>query len=286
MDKNIIDKKDEILDISDFFEIEKEYINKNLSEFNIILCGSARVGKSTLINALCNKKVAETSGSLASCTKKVEKYIVDGFNSKTNTSYKINFWDSPGIESWNEKDVKNFITDIVQISNPICMIYCASPGSFANLDQLDWIIQNCYGLKIFCALVCTNMWSNRNRNLVIKDFNKIMSKYSDEIYKEEEITYYGDIGLVTMINSKDYNDEELGVHKAQQGINELIYGIMKSLKDEKLIGWCCAVLENRSFWIKMKHKLIGFYNEIIPETKEKIINTTKEYTINVIDFIF
>ncbi|CAF4129094.1 unnamed protein product [Rotaria sordida] len=46
---------------------------KEKLEFNIILIGSPRVGKSQLINVLCDgKHLAETSQSLHSCTKEVK----------------------------------------------------------------------------------------------------------------------------------------------------------------------------------------------------------------------
>jgi hypothetical protein len=33
---------------------------------------------------------------------------------------------------------------------------------------------------------------------------------------------------------------------------------MQSLSEEKLLGWCQAVLDNRSFWQKIQHQTNGF----------------------------
>ena len=46
-------------------------------EFNIVIIGSPRVGKSQLINALCGKALAETSPSMNSCTVDVRKYVLE-----------------------------------------------------------------------------------------------------------------------------------------------------------------------------------------------------------------
>jgi ribosome biogenesis GTPase A len=46
-------------------------------EFNVVVCGSARVGKSTLVNALLGKEVAKTSSSLCSKTDQIEKYVLN-----------------------------------------------------------------------------------------------------------------------------------------------------------------------------------------------------------------
>ncbi len=67
------------------------------------------------------------------------------------------FWDTPDIESWNEDDAQNYMIELIERIQPICMIYCASPGSFASLDQLVWIVSECHQRNICCALVCTDM---------------------------------------------------------------------------------------------------------------------------------
>jgi hypothetical protein len=55
------------------------------------------------------------------------------------------------------------------------MIYCASPGSFARLDQLEWIIDTCIRSNIYCALVCTNKFTGRSQQRIelLNDFNSL-----------------------------------------------------------------------------------------------------------------
>ncbi len=48
--------------------------------------------------------------------------------------------------------------NIMKKSKPVCMIYCASPGSFTRLDHLHWVVDTSIQSNIFCALVCTNKY--------------------------------------------------------------------------------------------------------------------------------
>ncbi|CAF4015306.1 unnamed protein product [Rotaria sordida] len=240
-------------------------------DFNIIVCGSPRVGKSTLINALCGKEVAKTSNSLKSCTNQLEKYVHKGEQPANDgvspqIQYSITFWDTPGIESWSENDVRQHFTNIMHESNPICMIYCASPGSFLQLEQLKWLVDTCIQSKIFCALVCTNKYSggSQKRAQVMEDFQSLFNERYVMIKDESNIKYFADVALCTAVNSIVYEDQELGIRKDIEGINELIFGVMTSLKDNKLVGWCYTVAENDTFWTTMKVKLEEFFREYRP----------------------
>ena len=122
--------------------------------------------KSTLINAICDHSFAKTSPGLDSCTKEISRYVL---KSKCRVddeliAYTYNFWDTPGFESWNECDIRTNVNRIVEKpkSDPLCMIYCACPGSFANTTQLRWLLDVCIREKhIFCALVVTNKWAGQ-----------------------------------------------------------------------------------------------------------------------------
>ncbi|CAF4799650.1 unnamed protein product [Rotaria sp. Silwood1] len=214
---------------------------------------------STLINALCGKEVAKTSNSLKSCTDKLEKYVHKGEQPANDgvsppIQYSITFWDTPGIESWSENDVRQHFTNIMHESNPICMIYCASPGSFLLLEQLKWLVDTCIQSKIFCALVCTNKYSggSQKRAQVMEDFQSLFNERYVMIKDESNVKYFTDVALCTAVNSIVYEDQELDIRKDIEGINELIFGMMTSLKDNKLVGWCYTVAENDTFWTTMK----------------------------------
>ncbi|CAF1658197.1 unnamed protein product, partial [Adineta ricciae] len=255
----------------DYYPIEVDHVVENF-QFNIILIGSPRVGKSQLINALCGEEnIAETSPGLNSCTKEIKCYTLkDSQLAPDGQSFQINFYDTPGIESWIEQNGEETMKKLIEEKNPICVIYCAAPGTFADLNQLHSILKMCKDKQIFCALVCTNMWSNPGRKVVIDDFKKQLAFFGEENVKSfdqggnrqpHHVTLFGHGALCTMVNSVEYYDPDLSAErKPLQGVDELIHCIMEALDEEKLVGWCTAVLYRRSFWEKVLHKTNGFFS--------------------------
>ncbi|CAF1139041.1 unnamed protein product [Rotaria magnacalcarata] len=230
-------------------------MSETVKESNILICGSSRVGKTSLINAICQKELSRSNTGLNSDTKSIDKY-----SSRTivgDVTYETNFWDTPGIESWNENEIRSYMASLIEKTHPICMIYCASPGSFAVLDHVAWMVAECYSKHIFCALVCTNMWAGRNRQSILDEFCKLLNTVHPQIKptKEEGITYYDRVALVTMVNSIEHVDEDFGVTKPASGINELIFGIAKCLERDFMIAWFRIVYDNKSFWTTMSSKL-------------------------------
>jgi len=63
-------------------------IQKLSSEFEILVFGPARVGKSTLIKQVSGDETIMTSAKLNACTSTSEKYI---------DKYNIHWWDTPGM---------------------------------------------------------------------------------------------------------------------------------------------------------------------------------------------
>ncbi|CAF1428598.1 unnamed protein product, partial [Didymodactylos carnosus] len=245
-------------------------------EFHIIVCGSPRVGKSTLINAICGQEVAETKDGLASCTKAISCHTLEGeceIDSKI-IHYKYNFWDTPGFESWEKNDIRPNIKAIVKKpeSKPLCMIFCASPGTFVNLEELKWLFDLCIREKhIFCALVCTNKYAGqtKSRRAVLDDFKGLLSTYvNDQLREEKDITFYGNVGLCTSVNSQLFEDDDRKLEAS--GIHELIYGIMESLVDEHVLDWCMLTLENKGFWKDMHEKAAGGVDRVKGRVKAVI----------------
>lgn len=230
-------------------------MDKSYHQTNLLLCGSSRVGKSTLINAICQQKLTKTSASLNSQTRTVERYAYQFSNgSKTHETV---IWDAPGIESWNENDVRSYMTQLIEETKPLCMIYCASPGSFAQLKHVQWLTAECHRRGIFCALVCTNMWAGRNRQEIVDGFKRILSVVHPSIQptQEDKTIYYDKVALVTMVNSQEYIDHDFNVRKSASGVEELIFGIGKCLKRDLMFAWFKTVSQNKSFWSSMSSKL-------------------------------
>jgi len=242
---------------------EADWVSLKLDQFGILLCGTARVGKSTLINAICGQEVCKTSAKLDSCTQEVQKYSVTlEYNEKNQKAQTIvNFWDSPGIEDWTETSVKKYVLELMNNSNPICMLYCASPGTLAKTETVRWFCEACHGSGIFFALVCTNKFAGTKdqREACQKQFKEILAEVAGkQPYLDEpnKIWRCHKVGMVAEVNSVPF-DNELG-HADPQGVNELCYVMMEELDKEKLKGWCITLLKNRSFWQTMGHKIKKF----------------------------
>lgn len=252
-------------------------IFSNISrDLHIVVCGSPRVGKSTLINVICGKELAKAKEGLASVTKKIECYTTEGQcdTGSNMIHYKYNIWDTPGFESWEKDEIKPKVKEIIEKpdSKPVCLIFCASPGTFVDLSQLEWLLNKCINKRhIFCALVCTNKYagSKKSRQAVLDEFNRLLSKFVSEPPRiENEISYYGNIGLCASVNSVPFDGDERII--PAEGIDELIYGIMQSLVDEQFLNWCFIVLENEAFWNNCQDKICNFVQKA-EGTKKKIL---------------
>ncbi|CAF0880072.1 unnamed protein product [Rotaria sordida] len=254
----------------DYYSIEVNHITEKL-QFNIILMGSPRVGKSQLINAICNgENKAETSSSLNSCTKEVSCYFLEDNQQQMSgiKPFRVNFYDTPGIESWANQGGVTTMLKFIEDKDPICVMYCAAPGTFADLSQVRPVLKFCQEKRIFWAFVCTNMWSNVSRKEVIREFEKELAifgdgteKFFDQLHSRipHKVTIFGNNALCTMVNSIEFYDPDYSPEKKPvQGIDELIQCIMEALDNDKLLGWCSAVLYRRSYWEKFSQKLSGF----------------------------
>jgi len=237
-------------------------MTQNINESNILICGSPRVGKSTLINAICQEDVAKSTQSLSSTTTSIDQYSFE--NSFGDLTHKTIFWDTPGIDSWHGDDAHHCMIAFIEKIQPICMIYCASPGSFVSLNNLTWMISECHRRNIFCALVCTNMWAGQNRQSVVNELCQILDTVHPGLQsnKEDGIIYYGNVALVTMVNSTEYFYADFGVRKPVSGIDELIFGIAKCLQRDHMFAWLRTASKNKSFWTKMSSKLGDLFNTL------------------------
>ena len=153
-----------------------DHAKSKLQEFTFVVCGAPRTGKSTLINAIINKELAPTKSGPSAVTLETKCYSLEGIcPDKTNEEtqeyqkFQINIWDTKGITSWNKS-----IADIIDEKHPMCMILCASPGSFAKDECIRPLINQCVSLNVFVALVCTNQWNDNDEKRI-----KIMQEFND-----------------------------------------------------------------------------------------------------------
>jgi hypothetical protein len=112
----------------------------------------------------------------------------------------------------------------------------------------------------------------------------------DPILKKHEVTMFGDRALCTMVNSAPFVNLDFSpIGKPIRGIDELTYCIMQSLSEDKVRGWCQAVLGNRSFWEKIHHQAHGFvlerYTELV-SLADAVQSNLEDLTINALDRLF
>lgn len=222
--------------------------------------GSPRVGKSTLINAILKKSIAKTSAGRNACTSAMTYYeYQEVYSSATNqasamtSTCSIRIWDAPGIEDWTKLDVANHVRGLVQDKSPICLIYCASPGSYADVEHIQTIIEQCKRLRVFVALVVTNMYASDEVDDILDAFKVLLAVHSPQTKAVGDVFHYGTIGLCTLVNSVEY--EAQGVVMKITGVDELMLGIMNSLGQEKLLQWCFALMDNGPFWMRAQSRI-------------------------------
>lgn len=234
--------------------------------YTIVVCGASRVGKSTLINALVGKDVAKTSSSLQPCTAVIQKYVLERYGESTAgpIKYHIEFWDTPGVEKWVENDVRLFLSDIIKKTNPICVIYCASPNSFAVPHQVSWFVGTCISQEIFVALVCTNM--HAGPQTITEDFMKIVNnlRLPGEWQKENNVFYYDRKVLCAQVNSRPFVNTSIGISMGVSGLEELMFGITKCLSADKQLIWLRTIADNETFWPTMAERLTNLLKIPMP----------------------
>ena len=96
----------------------KDWIEKR-KRMEILLTGRTGTGKSTLVNALVGKRVAETGSNLSIGTKHVSGYEV-----KSREGMEIVVWDSPGLQDGSGEE-HNYLREMKENCSDVdIIIYC------------------------------------------------------------------------------------------------------------------------------------------------------------------
>jgi hypothetical protein len=111
----------------------------------------------------------------------------------------------------------------------------------------------------------TNKWAGQksHRLAVLNTYKELLTNYHQQTSEEDGIIYFGNVALCTMVNAQPYIDEDQGINQKQEGVDELIEGIMTCLDDDgKVFHWCMAVMQKKGLLNNFKGKMKQGYNNI------------------------
>ncbi|CAF2077542.1 unnamed protein product [Rotaria magnacalcarata] len=85
-----------------------------------------------------------------------------------------------------------------------CTQESSSYEYLCRAEELKGIVDACKNLKVFIAMVVTNMYASDEADVVLEIFPDTLTHDRVPAKVENNIHYYGDIGLCTQVNSIDY----------------------------------------------------------------------------------
>lgn len=91
----------------------------------------------------------------------------------------------------------------------------------------------------------TNKWAGQKaqRLSILNTYKQLLANYHQQTSDEDGIIYFGNVTLCTMVNAQSYIDEDQGINQKQEGVDELIEGIMTCL-DQRCMGDGAQLSEN------------------------------------------
>lgn len=129
---------------------------------------------------------------------------------------------------------------------------------------------------IFCALVVTNKWAGQKeqRMAILETYKELLSRYHEQTSEEDGVIYFGNVALCTMVNTQPYVDDEQRLNHPQEGVDEIIVGILACLDDDgRVFYWCMAGMKNKemqsTFKGRLRRRTINFKDFLIKRFYKK-----------------
>ena len=193
-----------------FFDLGKSpchfFYPDGFLEYNILLLGQSRAGKSTFINRIYNKLVSHEGADLSSVTKNVKEYKIYLQNSKLG----INILDSPGIVT--RKDFEVVKKELEHHINKIHLIYFfikSQSNLEENIDVLKYIQNNNIKIAKNGKYKIPIIFIKNGEDLDLNNKNpKIFQLLKEELKKNKLLELYdSSINIINKINDKEINED-------------------------------------------------------------------------------
>jgi GTPase SAR1 family protein len=257
INKHISENKDQKLAEKIANEVNK--INKDYNhqvdiintDVDILVLGRSGVGKSTFLGSLIGESLG--SPSMNHGTRYLIPYIKTRYCD--NETINIRYWDSKGIDNWEQESESNQFIEELRIKNinPLIVFYCARDGGRTNYTVVKKLLSHFFNRKLCVFYIITNMFSMSTLDLVshkTEAYNMLceitncgLIRKTDEIFDINSDYYKG--GLV-LVNSSKY-ESQLG-YREQRNINELMMLVISKLDSSELSEFILATLNNYTFW--------------------------------------
>lgn len=250
----------------------------DLKTVNIIVAGKTGTGKSTLINAIFGKEVAET-GTGRPVTERINEY--------KHENIPIHIWDTVGLELDSEKtrqaidEIKKTIASKNESKDQLDQIhtiwYCINSGSNRYEGAELEFIKELYSIGVPFTIVLTQCYGSKKN---IKKFEEIIKKTN----KENGLTNISIIQVLAQEYEIELPEDKI-VKIPVFGLNELVNMTVEKLPDYLECGFIAAQKVSETLKHEKCEELIWSYVDRVKNncsSKRKIINWDKVPFINIL----
>jgi len=208
-----------------FFDNNKNENNGNQKFFNILIIGNPSVGKSTLVNLLCN------------CKRSLEGFATKGITPYIIKEHNICLFDTPGFEdNKNIKELINFIkkkqNHLLEGNNQINLVFYLIQKNSRDFYKKEGIImKTLFENDIPIFFLITHSKPEDKNKAFIKQLNIDLQQIFQTIDENKGMTYFNDkveIFCVNLLGEEDNSIKSFGLknvmEKAYQNFKYCIIG--------------------------------------------------------------
>ncbi|UJR24614.1 hypothetical protein I4U23_005989 [Adineta vaga] len=244
-------------------------IQKLSSEFEILVFGPARVGKSTLIKEVSGDERIATSAEMNACTEKSEKYI---------DKYNIHWWDTPGFENWSVSTAKNFFQKSFHERGilPKVAIFCRTANVLGSSDVIKYMFEEIrkHGILLLYVITKWPFIPKSEQNAIVQEAVSLLGGHSKGIYRKHSRGFRAlecepKKSYIMPVNSKV--DEVLGMRVPRSNLNTLRKILITKLDEESQGKLIELYKNNTSFWTKLGYGAIEIIDDFGVNSVESML---------------